>query len=88
MLSDDAKHILAELKRGRVDPPSESVIESLSAQSFVDDMQKEYGFVFQQRAIGRKNEIGLARRVSYMLTFKHMGQIKCSFVRPVRPREA
>ncbi len=72
MYSHAIKQVLVDLRHGQFDPSAAPSIESLSAKSFVDDMRRQYAFVFQERRVGRKTEIGMAQNVSYMLTFQHV----------------
>jgi hypothetical protein len=72
MYTPAIKQVLVDLRHGRFDPNSAPSIESLSATALLDDMRRQYAFVFQERHIGRKTEIGMAHNVSYMLTFQHV----------------
>ena len=72
MLTDGANDVLTALRRGHFDPASLSAIESLSADAFIDDMRKQYGVVFQERTVGTKREIGLAREVAFSMKPKKL----------------
>src|SRR5580698_4460066 len=63
MLTIQSKELLKNLRAGKLDPSVAGFLEQLPADDFVTDLRHSYPFLFQERQIGRKHEVGLARYV-------------------------
>ena len=63
MLTSETKDLLHQLRSGRLDPASVGILAQVPAHEFLSDLRQIYPVVFQERSIGRKREIGLARTV-------------------------
>jgi hypothetical protein len=58
------------LRNGTLDVSNPLSFEQLTLSSFTNDLLATHGYVFQRRQIGRKLEIGMARKVSFQMTFQ------------------
>jgi hypothetical protein len=63
MLTAQSKELLRNLRAGKRDASAAAFLEQLSADDFIADLRRYYPVLFQERQIGRKHEIGLARYV-------------------------
>jgi hypothetical protein len=63
MLTDQLKDTLQKLRDGKLDVTDAKVLEQIPAHQLVADLSVDFPVVFQERVIGRKHEIGLARSV-------------------------
>jgi len=61
MLTAQLKELLRNLRAGKRDESVPAFLEQLSAKDFVAELRRYYPVVFQERQIGRKQELGLAR---------------------------
>lgn len=61
--------ILQQLRTGRFNVVDASLLESLSAHQLMADLQRLYPVKFQERDVGRKHEVALARSIRYELGF-------------------
>lgn len=63
MLTTETRDLLKKVRRGGLDANDEVFLESLSAREFITDLRGIRPVLFQERVIGRKVEVGLARAV-------------------------
>src|SRR5438132_1077807 len=61
MISTQTTELLQRLQRGILDPVDTAMLEQTAAKSLVDELKSVYRFTFQERRIGRKWEVSLAR---------------------------
>jgi hypothetical protein len=73
MLSPEVQSDLRLLQRGQLDLTSIPSFAGLAASALVAELLAEHAIIFQQRSVGRKHEIGLARSVIYRLEFRKKG---------------
>jgi len=81
MLSTEIRTDLLRLREGKLDPSGIPSFDSESAIALVTELQQKFPFVFQQRTLDGKQEIALARKVAYRLSF---GKINGSLFHSVR----
>jgi hypothetical protein len=65
-----ALHELVDLRSGTLDVSRPLSLEQLPARALIQELQTIHCFVFQERAIGKKTEIGIARKIAYELIFR------------------
>ena len=63
MLTAQSKELLRNLRAGKLDASVAAFLEQLAADDFIADLRRYYPVLFQERHLGRKHEIGLARYV-------------------------
>ncbi len=63
MLTSQLKDALKKLRDGKMDIADAKMFEQIPADEFLADLRMDFPFVFQERVIGRKHEIGMARKV-------------------------
>jgi hypothetical protein len=63
MLTTQSKELLRNLRAGKLDASVPAFLEQLAADDFIADLRRYYPVLFQERQLGRKHEIGLARYV-------------------------
>jgi hypothetical protein len=63
MLTAQSKELLRNLRAGKLDASVPAFLEQLAADDFIADLRRYYPILFQERRLGRKHEIGLARYV-------------------------
>lgn len=92
MVTAEARELIRRLRLGEFDPGEVEALEKLSASRFVSDLADLYPIAFQERHIGRKREVGLARSLRFALAVRkspaslfplmHMHPVlrKCVFV--------
>jgi hypothetical protein len=73
--------ILRQLRTGRFNVAEASVLDALSARELMAELQRSYPVKFQERDIGRKHEVALARSIRYELGF---GNRHISIFSPIR----
>jgi hypothetical protein len=61
MISTRTAELLQRIQRGILDPADTAMLEQTPASSLVDEVKSVYRLTFQERRIGRKWEISLAR---------------------------
>ena len=61
MLTAQSKELLRNLRAGKLDASVAAFLEQLAADDFIADLRRYYPVLFQERNIGLKHEIGLAR---------------------------
>src|SRR5438270_9491023 len=59
------KDLLHQLRSGQWDPANASLLEQLSAGPFIANLRNRYPVLFQERRVGRKHEVGLARSLRF-----------------------
>jgi hypothetical protein len=74
MISTEMKVNLDRLKKGEWDAGIQSYFEKLSAKTLIDELKADYGFVFLERRIGRKHEIGMAAGLLFELRHRNGSQ--------------
>ncbi len=60
--------VLKQLRSNALDPAVVEHLISTPAGAFIADIRDAYPLLFQERTIGRKHEVGLARGVRYELS--------------------
>jgi hypothetical protein len=65
MINAQVKDIFHDLRFGRFDVANASLLERLSASELISDLRKTYPVAFQERTVGRKHEVGIARRLRF-----------------------
>lgn len=68
-LTVNLNDILQQLRTGRFNVADAPLLETLSARELMADLQRLYPVKFQERDIGRKHEVALARSIRYELGF-------------------
>ncbi len=63
MLTDQLKDTLKQLRDGKLDVTDAKMLEQIPAHQLVADLSDDFPVVFQERVVGRKHEIGLAKNV-------------------------
>lgn len=58
------------LRSGTLDVSHPLSFEQIPLSTLMDDLLATHGYVFQRRTIGRKLEIGLARKVSFQMVLQ------------------
>jgi hypothetical protein len=61
MITTETEELLRQLRSGNLDTTNLSGLESHSASELIFDLKSRYSLLFQERHIGRKCEVGLAR---------------------------
>jgi hypothetical protein len=70
------RDLLQQLRSGQWDPANATLLEPLSASEFTTDLRSLYPVMFQERSVGRKHEIGLARSLRFEFAVrKHPGSL-------------
>jgi hypothetical protein len=72
MISAPLTALLLHLKGGIVDPADIAMLEKMPASRLVDEIRSEYTLPFQERLIGKKWELSLARSFRAELVFRGM----------------
>jgi hypothetical protein len=57
--------VLHQLRSGSLDAESMVFLEQIPADELVSDLQEAYPVLFQERSIGRKHEVGMARALRF-----------------------
>jgi len=57
--------VLNRLRSGNLDAESTAILEHVSADEFIAGLGETYPVLFQERHIGRKHEVGMARAVRF-----------------------
>jgi hypothetical protein len=65
MVTDQTKDLLRQLRSGTLDAAATNALERLSAANLVAELRTAYPVVFQERQVGRKYEVGLARVLQF-----------------------
>ncbi|HVA49939.1 MAG TPA: hypothetical protein VNH11_26470 [Pirellulales bacterium] len=74
MPTDQITEFLRQLRSGNLDAENPAFPEHLSAADFLKQVRDHYPVVFQERSIGRKTELGLARSLQFELAVPGNGQ--------------
>jgi hypothetical protein len=61
MIATRTAELLRNLRGGTLDPADVAVLEATPANELIDDLRREYRVTYQERRIGRKWEVSLAR---------------------------
>lgn len=64
-ITSQIAELLRHLRSGTLQPADASVLEQIPADELMSDLQATYPVLFQERQVGRKHEIGIARRVQF-----------------------
>jgi hypothetical protein len=92
MLAFQIKDLLHLLRSGKLDVASVAPLEQLVASGLIADLRSLYPVMFQERVIGRKHEVGMARSLQFEFAIRkqpdsHFPQVlllpvlrKCLFV--------
>lgn len=64
-ISDEMVTVLRQLRAGKADVAIAERLGQLSANELVADIRAAYPVLFQERFVGRKHEIGVARAVRF-----------------------
>ena len=70
MIASRTTQLLSRLREGSFDPADTAMLEQISAKELVDDLKSVYRVIFQERQIGKKWEISLAKRFRAELKFQ------------------
>ncbi len=70
MLTSQVRDLLKQLRAGVFDPRNAVLLEQLTADEFMADLRDVYPTVFQERQIGNKREIALARSCQFEMTVR------------------
>jgi hypothetical protein len=57
--------LLHRLRSGALQAPDAAILEQIAFDEFVSDVRSVYPVLFQERAVGRKQELGLAQGVQF-----------------------
>lgn len=57
--------LLTRLRAGNLDTDTTAILHHLSADEFIAGLSETYPVLFQERRIGRKREVGMARAVRF-----------------------
>ena len=57
--------LLCQLRCGSFDAENAGFLEQMSADELVSDLQETHPVLFQERSIGRKHEVGMARALRF-----------------------
>jgi hypothetical protein len=74
MPTDQTIEFLRQLRLGKLDAENPAFPGHLSAAEFLKQIRDHYPVVFQERSIGRKAELGLARSLQFELAVSANGQ--------------
>jgi hypothetical protein len=80
MLATQTKELLQQIRSGTFDVANATTLEQLSSRQFLSDLRNLYPVLFQERRVGRKQEIGLARSLKFELSGRELSD---SLFRPV-----
>src|SRR5579883_1702238 len=85
MLTKQLIKLVRQVRPGELDQAQISTLERLSATEFVEELRSKYLVLFQERRVGHKPEIGLARSVSLELARRRLPNSRLSlfFFMPV-----
>lgn len=61
---------LESLRNGTLDVAKPLSFDQVSASALINELSATHGYVFQQRSIGSKTEIGIARTISLQMVFR------------------
>ena len=65
---------LRQLRSGKCDAASAASFENLPVADVLDAVRRQYSVVFQERVIGRKTELGLARSRQFQMAIPENGR--------------
>jgi hypothetical protein len=68
MITSQARELILRLRAGAIDPKDTAALEGQPAFAFIADVRKLFPVEFQERRVGRKYEVGLARSIRQELT--------------------
>jgi len=72
MIAEGTRELIIRLRLGKLDAADASAFEGISARELVEDLRFLYPVVFQERRVGRKSEVGMARRVKFELAARKL----------------
>jgi hypothetical protein len=72
MITRQMINLVRQVRSGELDQAQISTVEHLSATEFVQELRSKYLVLFQERRVGHKYEIGLARSVSLELARRQL----------------
>ncbi|MBV8677091.1 MAG: hypothetical protein JO355_07975 [Planctomycetaceae bacterium] len=61
MIAAETRELLRRLRSGRMDVANTGALEKFSANVLIEDIKNFYNILFQERQVGNKHEVGLAR---------------------------
>src|SRR2546423_1629322 len=70
MIAPRTAELLSHLREGTLHPADTAALEQTSATELVDELRSVYRLIFQERQIGRKREVSLAREFRAELKFR------------------
>lgn len=70
MIASRTTELLSHLQEGNLEPADTAMLEQISAKQLVADLKSLYPVVFQERRIGQKWELSLARSFRAELKFR------------------
>lgn len=82
MIAAETKELLRRLRSGKMDVADTGALEKLSANYFIEDIKNFYNILFQERQVGNKQEVGLARSLKVEFSVRGLPN---SLFAPVSP---
>src|SRR5437660_3588042 len=70
MIASATTELLHHLQKGILDPGDTTMLEQTPADQLVDELRSIYRIIFQERRIGKKWELSLARSFRAELAFR------------------
>jgi hypothetical protein len=83
MITDETKELLRHLRAGDANIANASALENISAHEFLSEMARIYPITFQERHVGKKHEVGMARLLKIEIPVRRLPN---SLFVPVFPR--
>ena len=65
MITSQIKDLLRQLRSGKLAVVDAAPLEQLSAKELISDLGSLYPIVFQERHVGTKHEVGMARSLRF-----------------------
>lgn len=70
MHTREIREVIKQLRAGAFDPRKTALLEQLAADEFMADLRAMYPIVFQERQVGKKHEVGLARSCQFEIAVR------------------
>lgn len=70
MLTSQIRDLLKQLRVGALDARDAALLEQMASDDLIADLRAVYPIVFQERRIGEKHEIALARSCKFEMTIR------------------
>ncbi|MBV8264774.1 MAG: hypothetical protein JO252_00355 [Planctomycetaceae bacterium] len=72
MIAAETRELLRRLRSGRMDVADTDALEKLSANVLIEDIKNFYNILFQERQVGKKHEVGLARALKVKFSVRRI----------------